>query len=236
MAVLLSRGALPAAAAALPLVLRGVFTLLALQLLFVRLSSGAKGDPRAALVSSVEWVDACAELVDFHCPEAPKASDPAVLWNCVVDHRRDATASEACATAVLQSELELSKQGLFVDPVVCQTSAAILRCGSRDADCLVDAMQKIADVSCQQQVRRYVREFSDVYEIAGPALKDACGADRAALCKNADDKEGGVHQCLQAHYARLSVRFASLCSACGCSFQPMTQNVSSIFDQSIAKR
>eukprot|EP00750_Incisomonas_marina_P032420 INCI9171.2.p1 GENE.INCI9171.2~~INCI9171.2.p1 ORF type:complete len:1203 (-),score=175.25 INCI9171.2:2294-5902(-) len=204
MAVLLSRGALPAAAAALPLVLRGVFTLLALQLLFVRLSSGAKGDPRAALVSSVEWVDACAELVDFHCPEAPKASDPAVLWNCVVDHRRDATASEACATAVLQSELELSKQGLFVDPVVCQTSAAILRCGSRDADCLVDAMQKIADVSCQQQVRRYVREFSDVYEIAGPALKDACGADRAALCKNADDKEGGVHQCLQAHYARLS--------------------------------
>lgn len=205
----------------------GVFallTLLQLLLFVVKVSSsGSKDDARAVLVSSVEWVDVCGDLVDFHCPEAPKASDPSVLWNCVVDHRRDATASEACAAAVLESELELSKQRLFVDPAVCQTSASILRCGPRDADCLVDVMHKIADVSCQEQVRRYVREFSDVYEIAGPALKDACGSDKAALCKNADDVEGGVHQCLQAHYARLTVRlFALICFSSGfLSFQPL---------------
>ena len=73
---------------------------------------------REKLITSVQWDQACTEVISFHCPEAPASSNPSVLWDCVVDHRHDATANDECQAAVLQVETQLSSKKLFVDPNV----------------------------------------------------------------------------------------------------------------------
>jgi hypothetical protein len=163
---------------------------------------------RQGLITSLRWDEVCSDLVAVHCPDAPQSSDPDLLWSCVTDHRNDATASDECAAAVLDTAADLVKARLFVDPDVCLTTSVILNCGvaTLDPDCLADDLDRIKDFACEQQVRRYVSTYGAVFGLGGEALQSACGADKAALCGEVQDRDAAVHLCLMSKYTQLKVR------------------------------
>jgi len=166
---------------------------------------------RVQLIKSVQWDGLCAELIEYHCPDAPQASNPSTVWECVVDHQRDATASLECAEAVRKTERELAASSLLIDPEVCGPVSKILKCETPspdhpvDTECLLQSMLDIDDLACQRQVQRYVRELSDSFAVGGPDLEEACGADREKFCAKEDDGDGRVHRCLRSHYSELQV-------------------------------